>query len=94
MRQFHEAHALYFIVSGTVVVKQQYEDPISEIVEDKIIGTMEVGDLFGEVSLLHNIPRTATIETSSKYDLCKILTLLHCDMFFFQSCLRFVDVES
>lgn len=65
VKQFQEAHAMYFILNGSVFVKQEYTDPIIGTIEDKIIGTMEVGDLFGEVSLLHDIPRTATIETQS-----------------------------
>lgn len=65
MKQFHEAHALYFIISGTVNVKQNVKDPILGIEEEKVIGSMEAGDMFGEVSLLHDIPRTATIETTS-----------------------------
>lgn len=65
VKEFQKAHALYFIVSGTVTVKQQTVDPILGTVEDRVIGTMESGDLFGEVSLLQDIPRTATIETDS-----------------------------
>lgn len=67
VKQFQEAHALYFLISGTVNVKQFIKDPILGTVEDKVIGSMEAGDMFGEVSLLHDIRRTATIETASNY---------------------------
>ncbi|VVC98796.1 unnamed protein product [Leptidea sinapis] len=37
------------------------------------IGTMHSGDMFGEVSLLHNIPRTATCTTAGH---CELLVLM------------------
>lgn len=63
MRQHHEAHALYFIVTGDVVVSQMVFDELIQEYVSVEIGTMHSGDMFGEVSLLHNIPRTATVTT-------------------------------
>lgn len=66
MKQKDEAEAMYFILTGEVTVSQQQYDPIYNEYVEKVVGTMEAGDLFGEVSLLHDIPRTATITTASK----------------------------
>lgn len=66
VRQNHEAHALYFILTGEVSVSQENYDPCVGQYVTKDLGTMEPGQLFGEVSLLFDIPRTATIKTISK----------------------------
>lgn len=66
IRQGHPAYALYFIVSGEAVVSQESYDPILNEMVTQHIGILVAGEMFGEVSLLHNIPRTATITTTSK----------------------------
>lgn len=91
VKQFHEAHALYFIITGTVNVKQQYQDPVTGELQEKVIGTMESGDMFGEVSLLHDIPRTATIETASIINF--LITSFTCNLISFFSHLRFTYVK-
>lgn len=63
VRQHQEAHALYFIVTGDVVVSQLVYDELLQQHVSVDIGIMHQGDMFGEVSLLHNIPRTATCTT-------------------------------
>ncbi|XP_017787260.1 PREDICTED: cyclic nucleotide-binding domain-containing protein 2-like [Nicrophorus vespilloides] len=63
VREHHYAHALYFIISGEVIATTEIIDPVTY---DKVInnmGTMITGQTFGEVSLLHNLPRNATITT-------------------------------
>ena len=67
MRQNHEAHALYFIITGEVAVSITAIDPVLKEPMTVNVGTMVPGSMFGEVSLLHDIPRTATITTISKY---------------------------
>lgn len=64
VRQHHEAHALYFIVTGDVIVSQLIFDELLQKHVQVDIGIMHPGDMFGEVSLLHNIPRTATCTTA------------------------------
>lgn len=63
VRQNQEAHALYFIVSGDVMVSQLVWDELLSAHESVNVGQMHAGDMFGEVSLLHNITRTATVAT-------------------------------
>ncbi|XP_041972647.1 uncharacterized protein LOC121728546 [Aricia agestis] len=76
VRQHHEAHALYFIISGEVSVTQLvYDDLLKQHVSVEV-GVMHAGDMFGEVSLLHNIPRTATCTTT---DHCELLVLMKDD---------------
>lgn len=67
VRQNHIAHGLYFIVSGEVVVSITTWDPVIKEYVTTNVGTMVAGAMFGEVSLLHDIPRTATITTLSEY---------------------------
>lgn len=65
VQQDHIAHALYFIVSGEVSVSITSYDPVLKEKITTVVGTMVPGSMFGEVSLLHDIPRTATIVTAS-----------------------------
>lgn len=67
IKQDHPAYALYFILSGEVAVSQESYDPILNEMVTQSVGVMVAGEMFGEVSLLHNIPRTATITTISKF---------------------------
>ncbi|XP_072941803.1 uncharacterized protein [Epargyreus clarus] len=73
VRQHHEAHALYFIVTGDVVVSQLVFDELLQQYVSVDVGVMHPGDMFGEVSLLHNIPRTATVTTTGH---CELLALM------------------
>ncbi|XP_059061987.1 uncharacterized protein LOC131854834 [Achroia grisella] len=73
VRQHHEAHALYFIVTGDIIVSQMVFDELLQKNVSVDIGVMHSGDMFGEVSLLHNIPRTATVTTTGH---CELLALM------------------
>lgn len=64
VRQHQEAHALYFIVTGDVIVSHLVYDDLLQQNVSVNIGIMHAGDMFGEVSLLHNILRTATCTTA------------------------------
>ncbi|CAF4936202.1 unnamed protein product [Pieris macdunnoughi] len=73
VRQHQEAHALYFIITGDVVVSQMVFDELLQQYVSIEVGVMHSGDMFGEVSLLHNIPRTATVTTTGH---CEFLALM------------------
>ncbi|XP_022903027.2 uncharacterized protein [Onthophagus taurus] len=72
VKQNHDAHALYFIITGEVDVSVTTADPVTKEYVTAVIGSMIAGSMFGEVSLLHDIPRTATITTVAP---CEFLVL-------------------
>lgn len=76
VKQNQEAYALYFIVTGEVTVSITSFDPVLNENVTINVGTMVAGNMFGEVSLLHDIPRTATITTATP---CELLCLQRAD---------------
>ncbi|XP_061705824.1 uncharacterized protein LOC133516848 [Cydia pomonella] len=76
VRQHHEAHAMYFIVNGDVTVSQLFYDDLLQQYVSVDVDTMTSGDMFGDVSLLHNTPRTATVTTTGH---CELLALMKGD---------------
>ncbi|KAJ9583945.1 hypothetical protein L9F63_021719, partial [Diploptera punctata] len=72
VRQGQYAHATYFISSGDIKILITSWDELHEAWVTKEVGTMGPGDMFGEVSLLHDVPRTATCVTSTE---CSFLFL-------------------
>ncbi|XP_063530768.1 uncharacterized protein LOC134741801 [Cydia strobilella] len=73
VRQHHEAHAMYFIVNGDVTVSQLFYDDLLQQYVSVDVDTMTTGDMFGDVSLLHNTPRTSTVTTNGH---CELLALM------------------
>ncbi|MCZ6635229.1 MAG: ABC transporter transmembrane domain-containing protein [bacterium] len=57
----------YIIVRGRVAVSQT-----DDMGNERLLGVQEVGDHFGEIALLANVPRTATVRTLTP---CILLTL-------------------
>lgn len=73
VRQNHSSDGLYFILTGEVGVFKTTLDPVTNTYFEQHIGTMAEGSMFGEVALLHDIPRQATIITSKHCELLKLM---------------------
>ncbi|KAK9304618.1 hypothetical protein QLX08_004049 [Tetragonisca angustula] len=69
VRQGHKAENLYFIVNGEVSVSKVVTDRWTGEAEEVDMGSLNPGDVFGEVALLHEIPRSATVVTKTSVDL-------------------------
>jgi MFS family permease len=68
MREGDVADDLYIVRSGTLDVHS-----VGEIAgTPSLVNTMESGDWFGEIGLLHRAPRTATVVTTSPVTLWRI----------------------
>ncbi|XP_067022888.1 cyclic nucleotide-binding domain-containing protein 2-like [Acropora muricata] len=61
IKQGHDANSFYFILSGSVIVERMEEDKSTGEQHKQLMGEMEEGDAFGELALLQNTRRTATI---------------------------------
>ncbi|XP_033203949.2 uncharacterized protein LOC117164761 [Bombus vancouverensis nearcticus] len=72
VRQGREAENLYFIISGEVGVSKIVVDRWTGESEEVDMGILSSGDIFGEVALLHEIPRSAAVFTKTAVDLIRI----------------------
>ncbi|KAI4497774.1 hypothetical protein M0802_007100 [Mischocyttarus mexicanus] len=72
VRQGYKAENLYFIVNGEVNLTRVVTDDLTGDTKEIDMGSMHSGDMFGEIALLHTIPRTATIVTKTSVDLLLI----------------------
>ena len=61
IRQGDVGFNFYFIVSGSVLVEVLQEDPITGTKNNHIVGELGPGSSFGELALLHETKRRATI---------------------------------
>jgi CRP-like cAMP-binding protein len=59
--------SLYFILSGSVRVVKNYGQ-----FSQSVVGVLERGDFFGEMSLFMKKPRTATVQTAEESVLMEI----------------------
>lgn len=66
VREGDVAEAMYFIITGAVVISQMAFDPILNKVANQDIALKGPGGIFGEISLLHDTSRTSTVTTKSK----------------------------
>lgn len=64
VKQDYEPLNLYVILTGEVVVSQTFYDKLLKEDVTKDVLLMGPGNYFGEVGLLHNIARTATVTTT------------------------------
>ena len=61
IRQGHWGLSFYFIVSGSVIVERSEWDPYTKEHYIQKVGELHAGDSFGELALLHNTRRAASI---------------------------------
>lgn len=72
VKQGHPSQCMYFITSGEVNVVKTLYDELDEDYYDKQVGVLTEGSLFGEVALLHNIARQASIITATNCEFLKM----------------------
>ncbi|XP_031551266.1 cyclic nucleotide-binding domain-containing protein 2-like [Actinia tenebrosa] len=72
VRQGDTGHSLYFILTGSVSVVVAEDDTNLHESRKQTVAAMFAGDMFGEVSLLHNIERTATIICRERSEFLRI----------------------
>lgn len=65
VRENHYATSIFFIISGEVnIIEEKYDVFLNET-ERIITETLTAGDVFGEICLLHNLPRMETIVSAT-----------------------------
>lgn len=72
IQQGHMGFSFYFIVSGTVTVQREEKDDRTGEKHIQFLGQMSEGDAFGELALLQNSTRTATIICETPCEFLKI----------------------
>lgn len=76
VRQNHESTFMGFVLRGVLVITVDKIDPVFGGVITEVTGHLHPGAVFGDVSLLHNIPRTATVTTTCELGFkCEILQI-------------------
>ncbi len=58
------ANNMYFVISGELEVLNKKQD--------QVLATLKAGDFFGEIALVKNVPRTATIRATTYCNLYKL----------------------
>jgi len=71
IREGERGEKFYIIIRGRVAVTKEVVNELGEREQAKL-AVLEDGDHFGEIALLHNIPRTATITAITP---CVVITL-------------------
>ena len=72
IRQGDTGYSFYFIVSGSVLVEIQDKDPIHDTVRNSIVGELGAGSTFGDLALLNNDVRRATIVCKENCEFLKV----------------------
>lgn len=72
VRQNQASECLYFIITGNVGVYKTTYDELEDYYYEAQVGILSEGSMFGEVALLHDIPRQATIITLTDCEMLKM----------------------
>ncbi|XP_052281761.1 uncharacterized protein LOC127879129 [Dreissena polymorpha] len=72
VRQGHHAESFYFIISGTAFVKKMIQDPVTGELNVQVAARLTRGHSFGEIGLLFDTLRTATVESATPMELLVI----------------------
>ena len=72
IRQGDTGYSFYFIVSGSVLVEIQDKDPIHDTIRNSIVGELGAGSTFGDLALLNNDVRRATIVCKENCEFLKV----------------------
>ncbi|XP_061934225.1 uncharacterized protein LOC107994723 isoform X2 [Apis cerana] len=72
VRQGHKPRNQYFIINGEVSVTKTIIDRWTGETKEIDMGILTSGDVFGEIAMLCNIPRSATVVTLTSVDLILI----------------------
>ncbi|KAL4230434.1 hypothetical protein ACF0H5_010816 [Mactra antiquata] len=69
VRQGHHAESFYFILSGMAFVKKMVQDPCTGESKAQVAARLTKGHSFGEIGLLFDTLRTATVESTTPMEL-------------------------
>ncbi|XP_011500873.1 PREDICTED: uncharacterized protein LOC105364592 [Ceratosolen solmsi marchali] len=69
IRQDHKPFVQYYIIKGQLQMLKTVSDEHTGEKKELDIGTLKSGDMFGLISLLHKVPRTATVVSKDPTDL-------------------------
>ncbi|XP_063986613.1 uncharacterized protein LOC135167391 [Diachasmimorpha longicaudata] len=72
VRQHDPAYYLYYIISGEVSLTRVERDAVTDDLIEISGGILCSGDMFGEIALLHSLPRSTTVSTITPVDLLYI----------------------
>uniref|UniRef100_A0A182WFC0 Cyclic nucleotide-binding domain-containing protein n=1 Tax=Anopheles minimus TaxID=112268 RepID=A0A182WFC0_9DIPT len=72
LREGHQPHAVYFVADGEISVSRLIWDSIECTYNDTPCGNRTRGQMFGEIALMLDCPRTATCSTTTD---CELLCL-------------------
>ena len=72
IRQGDVGYSFYFIASGSVLVEVQDKDPITGVIRNNIVGELGAGATFGDLALLNDDKRRATIVCKEDCEFLKL----------------------
>ncbi|XP_077864609.1 cyclic nucleotide-binding domain-containing protein 2-like, partial [Saccoglossus kowalevskii] len=72
IRQGHVAESVYTLLSGQVIVTQLETDPVTKETVQRTVNVLRRGACFGEVALIHQSKRTATVTSNASCELLSV----------------------